>query len=67
MPFFFSLLRLRYCSVTIDAELCCISEFKLMAEVIDGPESYESMKSTSATNITAITTEEYERCASYRT
>ena len=57
--------------MTIDAELCCITEFQLMAEEsegrveeIDGPESYASMKSTSATNIVA---EEFERCASDRT
>ena len=57
--------------MTIDAELCCISEFQLMAEEsegrveeIDGSESYASMKSTSATNIVAMAAEEIERCAS---
>ena len=63
--------------MTIDSELCCIYEFQLMAEEcevvrvgrdeeIDALESCESMKSTSATNNTAITTEEFERCASDR-
>ena len=52
--------------MTIDSELCCIYEFQLMAEEcevvrvgrdeeIDALESCESMKSTSATNNTAIT------------
>ena len=52
---------LRYCSVTIDAELCYISQLQSMAEEsesrveeIDGSESYASMKSTSAANIVAI-------------